>query len=232
MNTTSTSSDAAPTPKGTGRRRSVATGLVGGLLAGTAAGLVLGVPGLSSAATDVTQPAVGLVAQVDSETDTGAETDTDAPRPDRSERLRELLQELVDDGTLTAAQADTVATHLVENAPERGHRGPRGGGVISEVITETLGLDAAELREQLQSGATLADIAASQNVEVQTLIDALVAEAQVRLDAAVADGKLTADEAADKAATIEERVTAGVNGERPEGAGRPGPGGPRGGSGD
>ncbi len=172
-------------------RRRLSVGLAGGLLAGTAAGLVFGVPGLSGAAS--TTP-TAVVQQAD-------EASADDIRPEPGVRLREALQALVDDGTITTDQADAVASHLVENRPERGERGERGEdgrrplakafgmGVGSEVLTDLLGIDAAELRSQLRDGATLADIAAEQGVEVQDVVGALVDELAERLDNAVENGR-------------------------------------------
>ena len=89
------------TRSGSGRRRGVAIGIAGGLLAGTAAGLVFGVPGSSSAASDSTPAAV--IQQTD-ETDPAAPVD--APEtdeaPEMGTKLREVLQPLVDDGTITS----------------------------------------------------------------------------------------------------------------------------------
>ena len=58
--------------------------------------------------------------------DTTTDDETEA-RLEPGVRLRESLQELVDDGTLTSEQADTVATFLVENRPERRPGGFPGG---------------------------------------------------------------------------------------------------------
>ena len=203
----------------TGGRRGLAVGLAGGLLAGTAAGLVFGVPGLSSAATDAVPAA--LVQQTD-ETD----TTTEAAPAEMGTRLREALQELVDGGTITAEQADAVTTHLVENRPERGdgegRRGHRGGpgmfgrGVASEALTDLLGIDGEELRTQLRAGATLAEIAAEQGVEVQAVVDELVAEVTERVDNAVENGRIDQAEAAEKLAEAEARITDMVNNGRPE----------------
>jgi polyhydroxyalkanoate synthesis regulator phasin len=203
----------------TGGRRGLAVGLAGGLLAGTAAGLVFGVPGLTSAATDAV-PAV-LVQQTD-ETDTTTE---DAPA-EMGTRLRESLQELVDGGTITAEQADAVTTHLVENRPERGDGEGRGGhrggpgmfgrGVASEALTDLLGIDAQELRTQLRAGATLAEIAAEQGVEVQAVVDELVAEVTERVDNAVENGRIDQAEADEKLVEAEAKITDMVNNGRPE----------------
>jgi len=208
-----------------GGRRGLTIGLAGGLLAGTAAGLVFGVPGLSSAASDVASTPAALVQQTD-ETDPAAPAD--APdAPEMGTRLRETLQPLVDDGTITAEQADAVTTQLVENRPERGegegrgpggHRGPGmfARGVGSEALTDLLGIDAEELRTQLRDGATLADIATAQGVEVQAVVDELVAELDERLTNAVENGRIDQAEADQKSADAEARITDMVNNGRPE----------------
>lgn len=200
-------------------RRRLSVGLAGGLLAGTAAGLVFGVPGLSGAAS--TTP-TAVVQQAD-------DVPTDDARPEPGVRLRETLQALVDDGTITADQADAVASHLVENRPERGQRGEDGRrppgkafgkafglGVGSEVLTDLLGIDADELRTQLRDGATLADIAAEQGVEVQDVVGALVDELAERLDNAVENGRLDQAEADEKLAEAEAKITERVENGRPD----------------
>ena len=124
-------------------RRNTAIGLTAGLLGGGAIGLMLGVPGLTSAAGS--SPSA-VVAQEDTPTDDTTATgrhraddtatdetvtddttvtdettaDDEVARPEPGVRLREQLQELVDNGTLTSEQADAVATFLVENRPEHG----------------------------------------------------------------------------------------------------------------
>jgi len=217
-----------PTPNPatpSGKRRGIAVGIAGGLLAGTAAGLVFGVPGLTSAAsTDVAVSQAALVQQTD-KTDTTTE---DAP-VEMGARLRESLQELVDGGTITDAQADAVTAHLVENRPERGefrdgegHGDHRGGpgmfgrGVASEALTDLLGIDGEELRTQLRAGTTLAEIAAEQGVEVQAVVDELVAEVTERVDNAVENGRIDQAEADEKLAEAEEKITDMVNNGRPE----------------
>ena len=203
-----------------GGRRGLTIGLAGGLLAGSAAGLVFGVPGLSNAASDTTPAAVVQ------QTDDPATTDTDSPEaPEMGTRLRESLQELVDAGTITAEQADAVSAHLVENRLERGEGGPGGRhggpgmfgrGVASEALTDLLGLDVEELRTQLRDGATLAEIATAQGVEVQAVVDELVAEVTERVDNAVENGRIDQAEADEKLADAEARITDMVNNGRPE----------------
>lgn len=209
-------------------KKGLTVGLTAGLLGGAAAGMVLGVPGLSSAAESDIEP-VAIVQQVD---DTVAPSDV-APdeRPDPGTRLRDVLQPLVDDSTLTAVQADAVADHLVANRPDRPDRGDRGdrrghgpggrfgrlgGGAASEAVTDLLGIDQEAIVEQLRAGSPLADIANANGVDTDTLVDTLVAEAQARIDAAIEAGNVEADQVADRLANLEEQITARVNGERPE----------------
>ena len=101
-----------------------------------------------------------------------------------------------------------------------GHR--HGMHIGLEAAATALDMTADELREALSAdGATLASVAEAQGVDVQVVIDGLVAEAQEHLDQAVADGHLSQEEADEKAADLEARITEMVNSERPDG---PGPG--------
>lgn len=195
-------------------RRGVAAGVAAGLLGGAAAGLVFGVPGLTSAADEPT--VAGLVQQVD-------ETDSPADDVEPGQRVRDVLQELVEDGTLTDVQADAVAAHLAEHRPERrfdreGHRGPEGprgpgglgsraGGVMSEAVTDLLGLTPTELRERLRDGATLAEIADEQGIGTEALVAEIVGEIEERIAQGVENGRLDQADADEKLAEAEERVT-------------------------
>ncbi len=129
-------------------------------------------------------------------------------------------------------QADAVTAQLVENRPERGDRGEFGEGrgpgghrvgpgmfargVASEALTDLLGIDAQELRTQLRDGATLAEIAQAQGVEVQAVVDELVAELDERLTNAVENGRIDQAEADQKLADAEAKITDMVNNGRPE----------------
>ena len=91
-----------------------------------------------------------------------------------------------------------------------------GRGVASEALTDLLGLDAQELRQQLRDGATLAEIATTQGVEPQAVIDELVAELTERVDNAVEDGRIDQTEADQKLADAEAKITDMVNNGRPD----------------
>ncbi|HEY5663810.1 MAG TPA: hypothetical protein VIS05_07225 [Ilumatobacter sp.] len=204
-------------------RRNTAIGLATGLLGGGAVGLLLTVPSLTSAADDTASEPAAVVALHDDATGPFGDG-PEGERPEPGTRLRELLQQLVDDGTLRADQADAVTEFLIENRPEPGdrpgHHRPghhRGPGFDGDVVAGLLGIDVDQLRSEMRAGASIAEIAEARGVDVQTVIDALVDEAMTHLALAVDNGRLTEDEAADMAARITERITARVDGERPPG---------------
>jgi polyhydroxyalkanoate synthesis regulator phasin len=209
-------------------RRYTLIGLSAGLIGGAAVGLAGTLPGLTQAA----GPSPQLVAapddpsddSSDDTSDEGSETITvlvdDEHEP--GEWIRAALQPLVDDGTLSADELERVVSELLEARPafpRMGHHGPgefgRGGHphvmLDREELAAVLGIDLDELATELRAGKSLATIAGEHGVDVQVVIDMLVADAEARLDDAVANGRLTDDEAADRAATIRERVTELVN---------------------
>jgi hypothetical protein len=96
------------------------------------------------------------------------------------------------------------------------------------VAASTIGVSEADLKTALQSGQSIADVANAHGVDPQTVIDALVADAQQHLADDVSSGRLTQDQAdqigADLATHITDAVNhAGLGG--PGGAGCPGMGG-------
>jgi len=116
---------------------------------------------------------------------------------------------------------------------EREGRGPcRGGGHRGrhlEAAAAAIGIEQDALREALQNDQTIAQVAQANGVDPQAVVDALVADVSARIDQKVADGDLTQAEADEKKAELPERITALVNGEKPE---RPEGGGPPEGEGE
>lgn len=210
----------ASAPASTPKRRGLTLGLAGGLVAGTAAGLVFGIPGLTNAASDTSVGASSPTALVEQAADPAG----DSARPAPGDRMRETLQSLVDEGTITAEQADAVVARLVEDRPDRGDRGDRGrpghrgfgAGVASEALTDLLGLDAQDLHQQLRDGATLAEIATAQGIDTQAVVDELVGELSERLDQAVENGRIEQTEADEKLADVTDRIADVVDNGRPE----------------
>jgi hypothetical protein len=131
-------------------------------------------------------------------------------------------QESTDESTTT-----TVPDATTDVRPGRGPE-HRAHGPGLDAAAETLGLTTDELRAELESGKTLAEVAADQGVSVDDLVAALVAEVTADIQARVDAGELDADRAAEITSSLTEKVTAMVNGDKPvrgDGFGR---GGPRG----
>lgn len=84
-----------------------------------------------------------------------------------------------------------------------------------EAAASYLDLSGAELREALESGKTLAEVAEAGGKSVDGLVDALVAEQTKRLDGAVADGRLTKAQRDEIVAGLEERTRELVEHGRP-----------------
>lgn len=149
-------------------------------------------------------------------------------------------------GTITEAEATALKARINSDSfalfggglggPRGGPGGLRGGGFGHRggdltAATAYLGLTEAELRADLQSGKSLADVAnATDGKSVDGLVAALVTAEQASLAKAVTAGELTAAQQTEILANLEQRITDMVNGVRPTGG--PGGFGDRGGFGD
>jgi ribosomal protein S20 len=144
------------------------------------------------------------------------------------------IDQAVQDGKLTADQANQRksnlqdhVTKLVNEGKPKGEHGPK-----LDAAAKALNLSADDLRSKLKDGKTLAQVAKDQGVDVQKVIDAMVADATAHIDQQVKDGKLTADQATQRKSGLKDRITKLVNDGPPKdrGAGAPpdggGPGGP------
>jgi hypothetical protein len=150
-----------------------------------------------------------------------------------SNALKKALENRVDaavaDGRLTKEQGDALKQRIESGqAPLFGLGGGPGGhdrgGHFGDLdaAASYLGLTEDQLRTQLQSGKTLADVAKAQGKSVDGLIDALVAATKKDLDDAVADGRLTKAQADQILAHMKQRITDRVNGKLPRFNDRPG----------
>jgi hypothetical protein len=184
------------------RKKLAAAALSASLLVGGAAGAALFVPGVATAASS----ASGAVAP---------------------QWMTDALDKLVSDGTIDQSQADAVSQALEAAKPaDRGGDHHGGGGMGLSAAATALGISEADLRTALEGGKTIAQVAADKGVDVQTVIDAMVAAANAHIDSEVASGEITQAQADARKADVVARVTEAVNNTRP--AGRPdgaGPGG-------
>jgi uncharacterized protein YidB (DUF937 family) len=158
-----------------------------------------------------------------------------------SSALKKALEDHVDaavaDGRLTKAEGDALKQRIESGqfpllgSPAFGfHRhfgGPDGMRGLSAAASY-LGLNADQLRTQLQSGKTLAQVAKAQGKSVEGLVAVLKADLKMHLDRAVADGRLTKAQEDRILSSADQRITSLVNGKlmrppRPEGwfGGRP-----------
>jgi polyhydroxyalkanoate synthesis regulator phasin len=195
------------------------------LIAGLVGAITLGGTGLI---------ALDGVGAVTGGTDTTAEADpATVAGEERVGPVQAALDQLVADGVLTTEQADKVGTALRDAMPPRpggpgangpGANGPGANGPGAgrpgrapalDAAAEALGVEVGELRTELRDGGSIATVAAEHGVDVQTVIDAMVADAEEHLAQAVTDGKLTQEQADERRSDLVERITALVNGERP-----------------
>ena len=120
-----------------------------------------------------------------------------------------LLAQAVTDGRLTQEQADAKLAELATQWPtqlstaftpgqrggDRGMLGGFGPGQSLSTIATALGITESDLQTAFQAGKSVADVATEQDVALDTVIAALVAEQTTALQQAVTDGWLTQEQA-------------------------------------
>jgi hypothetical protein len=135
--------------------------------------------------------------------------------------LEDHIDAAVAAGRITKAEGDALKARIEAGAlplfgrPGFGHHGFFGA---LGVAASYLGVTGTELRTDLESGKTLAQIAKEKGKAVDGLISALVGAAKTRLDAAVSAGRLTQSQEQTILARLEQRISDLVNGVRPSGA--------------
>ncbi len=142
-----------------------------------------------------------------------------------TDALKQALVDRLDDqvaaGTLTQEQADAMKNRIEsDDFPILG--GLHGGGpdhhgafADLDAAATYLGVTAEELRTDLDSGKTLAEIATADGKTVDGLVQALASSAKERLAADVEAGRLTQAQADEMSADLKQRITDMVNGELP-----------------
>jgi polyhydroxyalkanoate synthesis regulator phasin len=190
------------------------------LAAGAVAGLALAGGGAAIAATQLGSPSTESQAIInDAAEQLGIE-------PSKlSDALKSALKNRVDaavaDGRLTKEQGETLKQRIdaddfpVIFAGPRGFHGAHGFGVKLDTAASYLGITQAELRTQLESGQTLAEVAKDRGKSVDGLVDALYDAAKTKLDDAVAAGRLTKEQEEQILSDLRQRITDLVNGEHP-----------------
>ena len=195
-------------------------------VAGLGAGFALGSPNLVGAQTASSSTTTATTAAA-------APATTDPAKPAaRINPVDDALAKLVKDGTITQTQADAVKKAIQDARPAggsggRGH-GPRGGiggfGLaegksVVDAAANALGITGDDLTQQVMNGTTVAKIAESKNVPLNTVVDAAVKEITIKIDAAVTAGNLTQAEADKIKSNLTQMVTDFANGKMPFGKG-------------
>jgi hypothetical protein len=146
-----------------------------------------------------------------------------------SDALKKALGDRIDAavaaGRITKAQGDALKQRLNSNDVPL-FLGPHGGpgfgfghhafGSLDAAATY-LDLTEAQLRSELESGKTLAQVAQAHGKSVSGLVDALVADAKKDLDAAVTAGRLTKAQETQILNRLRDRITNRVNSAKPGG---------------
>ena len=132
------------------------------------------------------------------------------------------------DAMVAAVKADLeenltkIITDQVNGKFERpdGPGGPGGphrgfgfrGGFGLDVAAKAIGVSTESLLSDLKAGKTIADVAKAKGVDVQKVIDAMVAAMKTELDAQVKAGRLTSEQASKIKANLDQMITDQVNG--------------------
>jgi transposase-like protein len=118
----------------------------------------------------------------------------------------------------TAQSSNSPTAPAGTGGPRSGHWGPFGAGfgpreAVSDlsVAAKAIGISEADLLTALRSGSSIADVAKQHGVDVQTVVDALVKDAETELADALKAGRITQAQADQVKAGLQARVTERVN---------------------
>lgn len=190
------------------------------VVAGAAAGLAVAGGGAAVAATQFSPKTENQAVISDAAQQLGVQPS------DLSKALKKALEDRVDAavaaGRLTRQQGDQLKARIESgdvplfglgfHGPGFGHFGFFGG---LDAAASYLGVTTDQLRTEVESGKTLAQVAKDKGKSVDGLVSALVDGARSRLDAAVEDGRLTQSQADSMLSDLKSRITDFVNGTLP-----------------
>lgn len=109
---------------------------------------------------------------------------------------------------LVQTEGETEAESTEERSGRSGHK----GGCNLEAAAEAIGIEEAELKEAIDGGDTIADVAEANGVSVDVVIDAMVDAKAERIAEKVESGRITQEQADEKLAELETKTTNRVNG--------------------
>ena len=187
------------------QKRLAIAGMTGALLIGAGTGVVLNLPNSAGASSSN----AAATAVTTDPAPPGVPGDVGPGEHKPGQFLKDSLSKLVTAGTITQNQADAITADIEANRPAMGdadgdhmggpgmgdHRGGpgmgdhRGGPGMGgrhgapglDAAATALGITKDELRTELEAGKTIAEVATAKGVDVQKVIDALVAQAKTRI---------------------------------------------------
>ena len=122
-----------------------------------------------------------------------------------TEAHQEMIDQFLEDGTITQNQADRILSRLEQDGFGMGKMGRfgdrggvrRGGGAANSLsqwqsLAEQLGMTTDELAAELEAGKTIAELAEEKGVDLQA---AQLEAMKEQIQQAVEDGKLTQEQA-------------------------------------
>jgi hypothetical protein len=193
-------------------KKLILAGVVGMLVLGVlaTAGLVAGVASAQTPTPPTTQSGTDLNQYFWQSLADRLGTTVDKLTQAFKDAAKDTVAKGLSEGQMTQSQADEANGRIDTWQPGQG--GPWGmpfgghdrgwggmghhgfgfeGQAILDAAAKTLGMTTADLTTELQSGKTLADIAAEKKVDVAALKQAMIDAAKAQVDQAVTDGKLT-----------------------------------------
>jgi len=137
---------------------------------------------------------------------------------DIKHRTKQLVATVALAGAVTAGTAgvafagdSTSTTSQDTSAQQVRHPFLRARRALVGLVANTIGITRAELRDGLKSGQTVADLAGDHNLDVKTVVDAVVAKVDQRVDQAVQNGRITAERGETIKSKVPDRVNKLVN---------------------
>lgn len=168
--------------------------LIGGGALGAVA-LTLGAAGIAGAQDD------GPTLEEPAPVEETVEDDSRPGRGDRGARRQALIDQLVEDGVITDAQAESVSE--VRSAMQEQRQAQRAERLGE--LADAIGIEADDLVAAKDAGTPLAEIAGD---SLPAVVDLMVDKATDRIEHGVANGRLTQEQADEKLAGLEERIEA------------------------
>jgi hypothetical protein len=112
--------------------------------------------------------------------------------------------------TMASGTASADDGNSVSNSYGQGY-GLGGQGICSDNVCTLLGMTPEEIQAQRQEGLSLVQIAATQNVAEEQLIETVMAERQLRIQERVTTGTLPQERAAFMLQNMEQNVVRAIN---------------------